>query len=131
MLYNDGEIRGVIAGRRSHLARQENTMRQCVFAICCLSCREILFVAESGNLRGYINNSLAAVGAEGRRRGLPPRVYHHFQEDHGETGREKRDKLAFFLLHIGNNIAERTAIKIEFRDRFGTSVAKGGCNLVV
>ena len=134
MLHNEEEIRGVIASKRSSLARQEDTMRQCVFAICCLSCREILFVAESGDFRGYITDSLAEVEATVRKesqRKLPPLVHPHFQESHGETGMEKRAKLAFFPLHIGNDDEESTAIKMEFRDRFGCTVAKGACNLVV
>ena len=133
VLYEERLITDAAADKRNPSIKQE-TLRQVVFAICCLSCWEILFVAESGDFRAYINQSLneveATVREEGERK-LPPLVHPHFQKKHGETGMEKRAKLAFFPLHIGNDDKESTAIKMEFRDRFGCTVAKGACNLVV
>lgn len=133
VLYEERLITDAAADRRNPSIKRE-TLREVVFAICCLSCREILFVAESGDFRGYINQSLNEVEATVRtkdQRKLPPLVHPHFQKKHGETGKEKRVKLAFFPLHIGNDDIERTAKKIEFRDRFGCTVAKGACNLDV
>ena len=101
-----------------------------VFAICCLSCREVLFVAESIDLTGYITNCLAEVGTA-IQNVLPKLVHSHFKGSHEAATSEgiKYFMLAFFPLYVEHNKEARIARQIEFRDRFGTSVAKGGCNL--
>ena len=119
VIYDKGLITDAVADKRNPFIKPE-TLRQVVFAICCLSCWEILFVAEYGNIRGYITDSLGYVVKTWFLKKLPKLVHRHFQEDHGETGQEKRAKLAFFPLHIGNNKRERKARKIEFRDRLGS-----------